>query len=225
MNPGGLLGLLAASVVIIAVPGPSVMYLLGNALALGRGPALRAVLGNTLGMTCVAVAVAFGLSAVFARYPWMQPAVRVVGALVLVRIGWGYLRSRATWAESPAASESVIDDEVVPPSSRLRSPARSALATSVLVGVSNPKALVMFGVMVPSFAATGTSPTPGTLLAMSTVPLVTGLVLDSAWVLAASAARGWFLQAPDRLVTVNRAGGVLMLGMAAVMLSEVFLHG
>lgn len=225
MTLAGFLGLLVASVVIIAVPGPSVMYLLGQALALGRRPALGAVIGNSTGMAVVAVLVAFGLSALFARYGWVQPTLRLAGAIVLAGIGWSYLRSRSGhefddvvahgsghgagggWSAAAGGSEGARP--------------RSALATSVLVGVSNPKALVMFGVVVPSFVAAGTTPSSLTLLAMSAVPLCTGMVLDSAWVLVASAARSWFLRAPSRIVAINRVGGILMLGMAAVMVHEV----
>jgi threonine/homoserine/homoserine lactone efflux protein len=39
-----------ASFVIIVIPGPSVLLVIGRALALGRGPAIASVVGNALGV-------------------------------------------------------------------------------------------------------------------------------------------------------------------------------
>lgn len=57
----------AVAFVLIAVPGPSVLFVVGRALALGRGPAIASVVGNALGVYAVAVLVAVGLGSVFLR--------------------------------------------------------------------------------------------------------------------------------------------------------------
>ena len=61
ISAGGAAAFAVAAFVIIVVPGPSVRFVVGRALSLGRGPAIASVLGNSLGVYCVAVLVAFGL--------------------------------------------------------------------------------------------------------------------------------------------------------------------
>jgi len=47
-----------AAMVLIAIPGPSGVFVIGRALAYGRGVALATVLGNSLGLLTIVVLVA-----------------------------------------------------------------------------------------------------------------------------------------------------------------------
>jgi threonine/homoserine/homoserine lactone efflux protein len=55
-----LLEFAALAAVVIAVPGPSVMFTVSRALACGRRTALFNVVGNEVGLVLQVVAVAFG---------------------------------------------------------------------------------------------------------------------------------------------------------------------
>ena len=57
----------AVAFVLIAVPGPSVLFVVGRALALGRGPAIASVVGNALGRLRGGSPRRFGLGSVFLR--------------------------------------------------------------------------------------------------------------------------------------------------------------
>ncbi|MFJ9614393.1 LysE family translocator [Streptomyces noursei] len=57
----------AMSFLLIVVPGPSVLFVIGRALAQGRRAALTTVVGNTLGAYALIVAVALGIGAVVER--------------------------------------------------------------------------------------------------------------------------------------------------------------
>jgi len=57
----GLPGLVLTSALVIAVPGPSILFLVGQALPLGRRRALLGVLGNAVGTYAVAVVLALGI--------------------------------------------------------------------------------------------------------------------------------------------------------------------
>lgn len=48
--PESLLAFVVASLVLIVIPGPSVLFRIGRALALGRIGGLLSVLGNALGL-------------------------------------------------------------------------------------------------------------------------------------------------------------------------------
>ncbi len=73
------------------IPGPSVLFLIGRALALGRGPAIASVVGNGFGVYAVAVFVAFGLGSLVQRSEFALVAVKVVGAAI--SSGSAYRRS------------------------------------------------------------------------------------------------------------------------------------
>ncbi|HEY6791574.1 MAG TPA: LysE family translocator, partial [Trebonia sp.] len=61
ITAANLAGYAVASFVLIVIPGPSVLFVIGRALSLGRGPAIVGVVGNAVGVYVVAVLVAFGL--------------------------------------------------------------------------------------------------------------------------------------------------------------------
>jgi threonine/homoserine/homoserine lactone efflux protein len=50
ITAGNLAGYAVASFVLIAIPGPSVLFVIGRALSLGRGPAIASVTGNAVGV-------------------------------------------------------------------------------------------------------------------------------------------------------------------------------
>ena len=56
-----------ASVVLIVIPGPSVLFVIGRSLALGRLGGLLSVVGNALGMVPLVAAVALGVGALVAQ--------------------------------------------------------------------------------------------------------------------------------------------------------------
>ena len=55
-----VLAFCAAAFILIAIPGPSVLFSIGRALALGRTAGIVSVAGNTLGIFLIAVAAALG---------------------------------------------------------------------------------------------------------------------------------------------------------------------
>jgi len=53
-----------AALILIAIPGPSVVFVIGRALSYGRGIALASVAGNSLGLLVIVVLVALGLGVI-----------------------------------------------------------------------------------------------------------------------------------------------------------------
>ncbi|KVD80404.1 lysine transporter LysE [Burkholderia sp. ABCPW 14] len=200
----GLLGLVFTSAVLIAVPGPSIMFLVGQAMTAGRRSAMRGVIGNAIGTYCVAVIVALGIGTLLMRTDSVLTGIRLLGAVVLLAIGVQYLLARPL----PAA-------EVRAPAKR-----KQTLVAGVIVGITNPKALIMFGTIVPSFLSRGVESPVESLLFFSLVPIGLGLLIDSAWVATAHAvsSRAFFNEKGFKLI--NIAGGGLMIAMAVLLAIE-----
>lgn len=202
-------GLALAVGVLIAVPGPSVVYLVGVALAGGRGTALRGVLGNAVGTFAVGVIVAVGLGMVLAQYDQLIAVLRMLGAIMLAFIGLSFLRR---WRASPGS----VEAEEVTERGR-----RGPFALGIVVGFTNPKALIIFAAIVPSFLPHDDAlPLQAQLVILCAVPVLLGMVIDSAWVESAHRARAWFGRSPRAIGYFNAAAGVVMVILALLLAAE-----
>ncbi len=197
-----LLTFVLASVVLVVVPGPSVLFIVGRALAHGRRAALESVFGNLGGVLVLIAVVAAGLGPLAERSVLVFEAVKIAGAAYLVWLGVRTFRARGDLAAalSGAATEAEIAD-------------RRFVRQAFLVGVTNPKALVFFAAVLPQFADPAVGSVPVQIAVLGVLFCVLATALDGAWGLAASAARTWFATSPARLRAVGGAGGLMIVGM------------
>lgn len=199
---GNLLGFAVASLVLIAIPGPSVLFVIGRALSLGRASAIASVVGNAVGVYVVAVLVAFGLGTLVQRSDTAFTVIKLAGAAYLVLLGVQAFRHRHDIAAALEARVSQV--------SRWR-----AMRQGFIVGVGNPKALIIFGAVLPQFVDRQAGHVPEQMLLLSLVSFGIALVSDSLWAVAASAARSWFARNPRLLSAVGGAGGLALIGVGA----------
>ncbi|WP_022965616.1 LysE family translocator [Denitrificimonas caeni] len=201
----GLLGLIITSSILIAVPGPSIMLFIGQVIMKGRSHALRGVIGNAIGMLSVAILLSFGLGPLILKSDFALPAIRMLGAVALLLIGIGYLV--ASKAASPAATDQ--------PAKR-----KSPLTAGVIVGITNPKALIMFGTIVPSFLSGNLASPTNVLIMYSMIPILLGIAIDSVWVVVAHSLSSRLFSNVDSVRIVNRIGGGLIILMALILARE-----
>jgi threonine/homoserine/homoserine lactone efflux protein len=188
-----------ASLLIIVIPGPSVLFVVGRALAYGRRTALVSVLGNEVGALVVVCAVALGVGAVVERSVLVFTMIKLCGAAYLIFLGVRALvRS--------GAHAGLQDDPAE------RGGWRAGL-DGFLVGVANPKTAVFFAAVLPQFVDRERGGVPGQMLVLGLIFVLIALVCDSTWSLAASGARAWFGRSPRRLRLVGGAGGLAMIGL------------
>jgi threonine/homoserine/homoserine lactone efflux protein len=195
-----LLGYALASFVLIVIPGPSVLFVVGRALAYGRRTALATVCGNAAGNYTVAVCVALGIGALVQRSETIFTAVKLAGALYLVWLGTQAIRRRKLLGDTFAGAAERHGD-------------RPAVRDGFLVGVTNPKALILFGAVLPQFVNRAAGHVQIQMLLLALVSIAIGLVSDSVWGITASAVRAWFARSPRRLELVGGAGGLAMIGV------------
>lgn len=189
------------ALVLIVIPGPSVLFAIGRALSLGRRGAIRSVLGNAAGCCVQVGAVAFGVGALVERSSELYLAIRYVGAAYLVFLGAQAFRQRRVLADA-------LGTAAVP----LRSTRRQFL-DGVLVGASNPKTIVFFTVVMPQFTDRGAGHLPGQLLVLGAVFPVLGVVCDIGWAVVAGSAREWLARSPRRLAAIGGTGGLAIAGL------------
>jgi threonine/homoserine/homoserine lactone efflux protein len=199
-SSGQLLGFALASLVLIVIPGPGVLFVVGRALAHGRRTALATALGHAAGNYMVAACVAVGLGALLQRSAEAFIVVKIAGALYLIWLGIHAIRQRTSLAEAMAVG--------APPREGWR-----AARDGAVVGLTNPKAYILFGAILPQFVNRAAGHVPEQMLALAVVSVVIGAISDCSWGFAASAVRAWFARSPRRVEMVGGAGGLAMIGV------------
>ena len=195
-----LLGFMAASLVMIIIPGPGVLFVIGRALAHGRRTALATACGHAAGNFVVAAFVAVGLGAILQRSATAFVVVKVIGAVYLVWLGIQAIRHRKSLADAFAA--------VAEPREGWR-----AARDGVVVGLTNPKSYILFGAVLPQFVNRAAGDVAGQMLLLALVSVLLGAVSDCGYGYAASAVRNWFARSPRRFELVGGAGGLAMIGV------------
>jgi threonine/homoserine/homoserine lactone efflux protein len=188
-----------AALVLIAIPGPSVVFVVGRALAYGRAVALLTVLGNSLGLLVVLVLVALGLGVVVRDSMTLFTVLKLAGAAYLMYLGIQAVRHRRAVAV-PVERSSTL-------------PAGRALREGFTVGVSNPKAFVIFAAVLPQFLDRAAGHVQAQMLVLGAVAFLIGLCSDSLWAVMASQLRSWFDASPRRGRTLGAVGGGSMIGL------------
>jgi len=196
-----LLAFLATALVLILIPGPSVLFTIGRALTVGRSGALRSVAGNAVGSFVQVAAVALGVGALVARSAELYALIKYVGAAYLVFLGVQAFRHRRDLTTALAGAAPTIPS------------ARRQLLDGFLVGASNPKTIVFFTVVLPQFTDPARGHLSLQLLVLGTLFPAIAVFCDSGWALAAATARDWFARSPSRLAAVGGAGGLAIVGL------------
>jgi threonine/homoserine/homoserine lactone efflux protein len=188
-----------ASLLIMVIPGPSVLFVVGRALAYGRRTAVASTVGNDVGTFVLATAVALGVGSIVERSVLIFTAMKMVGAAYLVFLGVrAFLRRRENTG---------LEGEVT-----ARAGWRAGLA-GFLVGVTNPKTVVFLAAVLPQFVNPSRGHVPAQMFALAMIFVLLALVTDVIWSLAASTVRAWFGRSPRRLQMVGGAGGLAMIGL------------
>jgi len=197
-----LLAFLLTAAVIVAIPGPSVVFTISRALTVGRRTTLLTVAGNAIGVYLQVVASALGMGVLVERSVVAFTVVKYLGAAYIVYLGVRAIRHRRSIAESLAQRVSPI-------------PPGRAMLDGIMVGVTNPKTIIVFVAVMPAFADPAEGHLRLQLLLLGALFPACALVLDSVWALAAGTASAWFARSPRRLAAIGGAGGLVMIGLGA----------
>ncbi len=190
-----------AAVVLLAVPGPAVLYIVARSIHQGRAAGLAAVFGIHGGTLVHVLAATLGLSAVLASSATAFTAVKLVGAVYLVYLGVRTLLGKGA-----------LEDSMQPVVRRRR----RDVAEGVLVNVLNPKTALFFLAFLPQFVDPAHGRASLQILLLGLVFMVLGLVTDSMWALGAGAA-GESLRRRSAWPRVQRyVSGSVFVGLGAL---------
>ena len=168
-----MIALIAATIVLILIPGPNVALIVANSLRHGMRIGVITSLGTTVGIALQLLIVVLGMAALIEIVADALTWIKWIGVAYLLYIG---VRS---WRE-PASGLSDI---------KAQSQTR-AFWRGVLFAVINPKTLLFNAAFLPQFV--GSSSDAGSqLLLLAGVFMTVIIIGDALWAVFAAAARGW----------------------------------
>jgi threonine/homoserine/homoserine lactone efflux protein len=195
-----LLAFVLVALPIILIPGPSVLFLIGRSLSLGKLGGIVSSLGNATGGVVLVFGVAFGVGTIIAQSVIAFTLVKYLGAAYLLYLGVQAIRHRNAHSTADA----------VAPKTRSR---WRVFGQGFIVGITNPKATVFFVAVLPQFVSFGSGSVQVQLLALGLLFMAIAVVSDTTWALAAGFARDWFASSPDRITRLSAVGGFALIGL------------
>ncbi len=198
---------LIASIAIIIVPGPSVLFTLARGVAWGRAVAVLTVLGNSLGTLLLSMVVAVGLGPLISRSALFATTLQLAGGGYLLWLGAQAIRHRHEHARSMTDREA-------------QRPRRGQIVRQgFTVGVLNPKSLVFFAAVFPHFVDRTRGHVTVQLLVFGAIFSVMAFFSDGTWGVVAGTARQWLAGSAGRLVTLRVIGGTVMLSLGGLIVA------
>jgi threonine/homoserine/homoserine lactone efflux protein len=82
-----------------------------------------------------------------------------------------------------------------------------------VVGVSNPKAVMIFAAVMPQFVDRGAGHVQTQMLLLGVLAFAFALLSDSVWAVLAAQVRGWFGASCRRGEAMGAVGGLSMVGL------------
>jgi threonine/homoserine/homoserine lactone efflux protein len=191
----------AASLALLAVPGPAVIYVVTRSLSQGRTAGIVSVLGVETGTFAYALAAAAGLTGLIAASETGFTIVKYAGAAYLVYLGVRKLRAREQTQDTPPGARSRL------------------FLGGMLVQLLNPKIAIFFLAFLPQFVDPANGPVAVQMLVLGTIFTLLAVLSDSAYALLAGVLGGWLRggrRATRRLAKLS--GGVYIgLGVSAAL--------
>ena len=195
-----LLAFTLTTVVFIAIPGPSVLFVVSRSVVHGSAAGVATVAGNTAGVFTQIVAVAFGIGPLVERSITLFTILKLAGAAYLVFLGVQAIRHRRALADALGVQ-----------------PERKTLARIMLdgfsVGVTNPKAIVFFAAILPQVVDRTAGDVPVQLILLGLILAGIALISDSTYALVAGWVRNWLASSPKRMEALGGAGGLAMIAI------------
>ena len=193
------LAFVAASALLILIPGPNVALIVANSVAHGARFGLVTVMGTASAMVLQLAVVVAGASVVLAVLAELFDWLRWLGVAYLLWLGVRAWRA-------PAVDLSRTEPE--------RRRAWAILGRGFLVSLTNPKTLLFYGAFLPQFIAPGPT-ADDQLLLLAVTFLAVAVGLDGLWAVLAGRLRA--LLAVHARLRSRLTGGLLIgagLGLA-----------
>lgn len=201
VTPGAAqLGLfISAALVLLLIPGPAVLYIVGRSVEQGRKAGLVSVLGVHTATLVNIIAAALGLSAILASSALAFSLIKYAGAAYLIWLGLRKIFGAIDAAENAAG---------LPRHSYGR-----LFRDGFVVNLLNPKTALFFLAFLPQFVDLARGHAAAQIVFLGLVYTALGFVTDGSYALAAGTAGNWLKRNRAYLRLERYVTGTLLIGL------------
>jgi threonine/homoserine/homoserine lactone efflux protein len=196
-----------ASIVLVIVPGPDMLYLLGRSIAQGRKAGFMAALGFNVGGYCHLLAAILGLSAILATSALAFSIVKWAGAAYLIYLGIQTLRG---------TNRALVISEKDSAQRELRTIFWQAFLSDVL----NPKVALFFVALLPQFVETQSHNRVGQLLLLGVTVNVIAILINMLIVLFAVRVTATLRESDTINAMLHKLMGAVFIGLGLRLAGE-----
>jgi threonine/homoserine/homoserine lactone efflux protein len=194
------LDFLLTALIVVAAPGPGVLYTLAAGLARGARASVVAAFGCTLGILPHIAAAVTGLAALLHTSALAFQTLTYLGVAYLLYMAWRTLRERGALDVAPEAGPR---------------PAREVIVAAILLNLLNPKLSIFFLAFLPQFVTT-TEPHPlARMLEMSAIFMLLTFAIFALYGAFAAALRHHVITRPRVLTWLRRTFAAAFLTLGA----------
>lgn len=209
MNATTVAAFLGAAAIVIAIPGPSVVFIVSRSLQCGTRAGIVTVFGNTAGVMIQVVAVAAGLGAVIAASATAFTVIKVAGGIYLIFLGVQAIRHRN---DAAAGSQGRVTVD--------RADLRRHAVDAFMVGLLNPKVIVFLAAFLPQFVSPTGGPVWQQMLVLGLLFNALSILMDGTYAVIAGGAREWWIRSPRAMARARTTGGVGMTALGVALLAS-----
>jgi threonine/homoserine/homoserine lactone efflux protein len=197
---GSIITFGVASIALLLIPGPAVIYILNRSVSDGREVGLAAVAGLELGNMVHVVAASAGLSAVLATSATAFNTVKWLGAGYLVFVGVRTLLMRPATMSGDSTSVTL----------------KRSFTQGVVVNTLNPKVALFFVSYLPQFIDADKGAAWSQALVLGTVFVLIGCCTDGMYALTASALRNKLLTGRTLPIVQRYVAGTVFVALGVM---------
>jgi len=190
----------AAAAIMIMIPGPTTLMVLGHTVSNGWRIGLTSLIGVVAADICAITLSVLGFSALLAASAMAFTVMKWIGAAYLVWIGIQLWRA-------PPMNIKLGD---LTPTAEKRTTPRDAIAQTFIVTLLNPKGILFFAAFLPQFIDQAMPLWPQVIVLMLTFCTLATLI-QGFYITLMGRARSR-IASPRALRLMNRTGGVMLIG-------------
>jgi threonine/homoserine/homoserine lactone efflux protein len=164
------LAFVAASIILLVIPGPTILMVTSFTLSRGRGILLPAIAGVALGDLIAMSLALLGVGALLATSTFLFTTIKWIGAAYLIYLAIKLFRA------PPMNISPALEEEV---SSTNNTDNKRVFIDCFLTTVFNPKSLIFFTSFLPQFISAENALAPQFLIMIITF---VGLAILNAWI-------------------------------------------
>lgn len=196
IEPTTLLAFTLLNMSFALIPGPDVICILTNSVSRGSRAGAKVCAGIACAAMVHVTAASLGLTAFFAAVPTAFLAVKAVGAVYLVWLGWQMLRSPASLGSQPSSSAWA-----------------SPFAQGAVSNLLNPKIAIFFLAILPQFIDPALG-SPGLQAAvLGGVSIISGTAVNLCTAVLGGRARQWLIARPMLFRRFQQFAGGALVGL------------